>query len=860
MTARGRSWARVALVVVLVAFMVVPIGTRSWGEHPLEPNSISSRFHSGLDQGAERVPQSKPRTVGPGSVNWTLCLSNNTLLNGNVACSTSSLDPIGIAWDSSNGDVYITNQAANNVSVVSGTTNRVVATIPLGGMPYDVVYDSSDGDVYVTAQDTLSVINGSTNKVEATLPAGVGSAGLAYDSADGEIYVAEGGGDNVSVINPTTGKIVSSIPVGVGPLGMAYDGANGDVYVTNANSNNVSVISGSSNKVVASFPVGRAPHREAYDGVNGDIYVANTFSDNVSVINGSTNKVVDSIAVGGNPIGVAYSGADGYVYVTNDANDSLSVIDGRTNLVVATIPVGFNPVAAAYDEGNSDTYIANFVNGSVSIIATGPALPNYPVAFTESGLPNGTAWSVAAAGATLASTSSAITLALPNGAYTFSIGTVAGYIANATLGNVTVNGGPISRPITFSPLGGLASVAVNPSLVTVKAGTSTNFTALPTCMGGPCSDVNYSWSLNNSLGRLNSSYGPRVLFTANSTAGHVNLTLTAYQKGKSVDNFSAITLSCGPSPGIAICSFVATPRIIQLGQTTHLVVSASDWGQLVFLSYTYAGLPVGCSSTNAMSLNCTPTSSGFYNVRVFVNDTAGHTASAIAALTVTPPLYPITISESGLPSGATWSVTLNGATNTSFTSMIGFAEINGSYNYTTSGPTGYTPFPLTGTLSVAGKAVIQRVTFTKSSSRATYTVTFTETELPSGTSWSVKLNGSAQYSTSAAITYQEVNGSYGYSVETVSGYTTSPSSGTLEVNGGPVNQTITFASSSAKSKTNQTTGFLGLPGYVGYIAIGAVLVVVVVSVLVLLLRKRRQSHGSSVAAPAQQDREPESPP
>ncbi|MGC8673489.1 MAG: hypothetical protein ACP5TO_08360, partial [Thermoplasmata archaeon] len=80
-----------------------------------------------------------------------------------------------------------------------------------------------------------------------------------------------------------------------------------------------------------------------------------------------------------------------------------------------------------------------------------------------------------------------------------------------------------------------------------------------------------------------------------------------------------------------------------------------------------------------------------------------------------------------------------------------------------------------------------------SSTLATYTVAFTESGLPYGTSWSVTFNGNAKSSTTSTISYTGIaNGSYSFSVESITGYVASPSSGTITVNGTNVNQTITF--------------------------------------------------------------------
>src|SRR3989442_13193252 len=56
--------------------------------------------------------------------------------------------PVGVAYDSGNGYVYVANLGSNDVSVISGTT--VVATIPVGIGPHGVAYNSENGYVYVT--------------------------------------------------------------------------------------------------------------------------------------------------------------------------------------------------------------------------------------------------------------------------------------------------------------------------------------------------------------------------------------------------------------------------------------------------------------------------------------------------------------------------------------------------------------------------------------------------------------------------------------------------------------------------------------------------------------------------------------
>jgi hypothetical protein len=80
-----------------------------------------------------------------------------------------------------------------------------------------------------------------------------------------------------------------------------------------------------------------------------------------------------------------------------------------------------------------------------------------------------------------------------------------------------------------------------------------------------------------------------------------------------------------------------------------------------------------------------------------------------------------------------------------------------------------------------------------------YAVTFTESGLASGTSWSVTFNGSTQSSTGTSIQYSVPNGTYSYTVGSVSGYTVSPSSGSVTVSGSAQSVSIVYSASSSSA-------------------------------------------------------------
>jgi YVTN family beta-propeller protein len=90
--------------------------------------------------------------------------------------------PRAVAVNSATGLVYVRNERSNseergNVSVIDGTTNQIVATIPVGqsGWGYnEVAIDETANRVYVVnrGDKTLTVIAGDTHQVVTTIEGG----------------------------------------------------------------------------------------------------------------------------------------------------------------------------------------------------------------------------------------------------------------------------------------------------------------------------------------------------------------------------------------------------------------------------------------------------------------------------------------------------------------------------------------------------------------------------------------------------------------------------------------------------------------------------------------------------------------
>ncbi len=221
--------------------------------------------------------------------------------------------------------------------------------------------------------------------------------------------------------------------------------------------------------------------------------------------------------------------------------------------------------------------------------------------------------------------------------------------------------------------------------------------------------------------------------------------------------------------------------------------------------------------------------------------------SQVVAVSFSPVVYAVTFTETSLPAGASWSVTLAGVTQSSTSDNLTFNETNGTYAFTVGAISGFTIAPASGTVTVGGAAVDVPIAFTVSTS-VSFSVQFVLSGLPSGSSWSVNLNGSSQSATSTTVTFHVSAGRYPYTVTVPSGYNVSSASGTVVVAGNGVTVYLAaYATPSTPSGTTKT-GTSSTSSTEVYGLAAGLLLALVVAVIGWLLFLGRKRPGSGVPA------------
>lgn len=534
---------------------------------------------------------------------------------------------------------------------------------------------------------------------------------------------------------------------------------------------------------------GSYPYEMAYDAGRGEVYVANDLGSNVTVISDRTNAVIASVNVGLAPVSVAYDSGKGELFVGNSGSDNVSVISDSTHAVTATIalPGGASPTAMVYDAAKSTIWAATY-NGAIYVIADSNNTIVKTVTFPVSKL--------GVMAATYDQRDGEVFVSSFNASVVLNV-----WDSNYSYGVIPVGMEPLG--LAYDPAVGFVYVAdIGSNQITTINGTTDNVQANP--IGRIWEPAGVAYDAQDRLvlvSSINTSQIIEIADASNLEVGSVSDYLGANPQG--------IVWDTGTQTG-----YVTDPPLN----------GVSVFGHATSVTFTEIGLPTAAPWT--VWLNGTATQFGPEHTQWFsiTSSLVAYLPNGSYTFAVVPParytaapltgpistsgsplsvsltfsaLFNVTFTESGLPGGQPWSVSLNGATGRSSTNTISFEETNGTFPFTIGTLPGYHAAPSSGSVPVSGAAASRAIAF-----EAVFPLWFNETGLPTGSSWSVTLTGSASFpgsmtntSTTASIGFQVPAGYQGtFGTTGPSGYSASPSSGTVSASasGGPTTESISF--------------------------------------------------------------------
>jgi len=204
----------------------------------------------------------------PGSMTAIDGVTNTTTI---VAQSS----PDCVVVNPATNKIYASNLYINDVSVIDGVTNAILATISTGEGPGEgdgMAVDPVTNKIYVTNYDEtyLTAIDGGTNAAVRVGIAG-GATIVALNPLTDTIYVPL---DSVLAIDGVS-NAVTPIATGAPPSAIAINQRTNEIYAGDALHSKLAVVDGAAHATIATVPVGVGPIAIAVNPMTNAIYVSN---------------------------------------------------------------------------------------------------------------------------------------------------------------------------------------------------------------------------------------------------------------------------------------------------------------------------------------------------------------------------------------------------------------------------------------------------------------------------------------------------------------------------------------------------------------------------------------------------------
>lgn len=298
------------------------------------------------------------------------------------------------------GEMWISNEKANTVSVIDIDTLEVSRTINVGQRPRGILFSRDHSRLYVCASDddTVQVLDPNTGDVLHTLPSGYDPEQFALHPNDRYLYIANEDDAITTVVDTQDRKVVAEIDVGIEPEGMAVSPDGKIAIATSETTNMTHWIDVEAQEIFHNSLVDQRPrHAEFTDAgdklwvsseIGGTVTVFSTSdqselakiefaikgvtpetlqpvgirltddgkrafialgpSNHVAVVNGETYEVEDYILVGRRVWHMEMTPDEKLLFTTNGLSNDVTVVDMESLKAIKSIPVGEQPWGAAY--------------------------------------------------------------------------------------------------------------------------------------------------------------------------------------------------------------------------------------------------------------------------------------------------------------------------------------------------------------------------------------------------------------------------------------------------------------------------------------------------------------------------------
>lgn len=259
--------------------------------------------------------------------------------------------------------VYVTNERSGDVTVIDGTTFKVVDTIPVGKRPRGI-HASPDGrTVYVA-------LSGTPIEGPPQLDANGNPIFERDKDDDDDDDKADKSADGIGVVDVATRRFLKKISVGSDPEEFDVSADGRHLYVSNEDVKTASSLNITNGRVEKIVALSQEPEGVAITPDGKRLFVTCETGGEVYVIDIATFKVIGHVKIGARPRSVAFLQDGRIAIVPSESAGELYAIDTDAIKVVKTIPLprGSRPMRVRVSPDGSKLYTSTGRGGTVVVL------------------------------------------------------------------------------------------------------------------------------------------------------------------------------------------------------------------------------------------------------------------------------------------------------------------------------------------------------------------------------------------------------------------------------------------------------------------------------------------------------------
>jgi YVTN family beta-propeller protein len=291
-------------------------------------------------------------------------------------------------------EIYVSNEASGDLSVIDARSLEVTATLPLGKRPRGLKLAPDGRTLYVAlsgspiagpgvdesklppadkSADGIGVVDLRVRRLVRVLR-GVSDPEQLAVSADGAtLFVASEDRGLAVVMDARSGTIRAQVPVGAEAEGvnLAPDGRT--VYVTSEAEHRVTVLDAATGAVLARLGVGTRPRSTAFAPDGARAFVMNETDASITVVDARKYAVLGTFQLPERawlPMSGAVSPDGRTLYVSTGRGRHVLALDAAAGTVRARVEAGARPWGLALSPDGARLYSANGPSDDVAVIDT----------------------------------------------------------------------------------------------------------------------------------------------------------------------------------------------------------------------------------------------------------------------------------------------------------------------------------------------------------------------------------------------------------------------------------------------------------------------------------------------------------